>query len=423
MERKIILGWLLTLVIAVFLLVYWLNEPHRMTAASEEFRQEAVHRGEGLYDEHCASCHGDEGQGIANVGSVLNSRNFLESRDDEAIGAAIRHGLPNTMMAAYARDEGGPLRDNQIEDLVAFIRSWEETAPVLPTPTPVIEAASLYAQYCAGCHGPEGEGTDAIGLVLNSKGFLSRTDDALLYQLTAQGRPEQGMPAFAGELSSAEINALVDFIRGWEATAPEVQMGGETLYARYCAFCHGATGQGAENVPVALNSTEFLTTHDDDDLRRVIAQGHENMPPWSEEQGGVLTSEQIDELVALVRSWDKPGTETPEATETPEVAETPAPTSGPSFAADVLPLFEEQCIVCHGATQSLGGWNASSYEGVMESGDHAPVVIPGDPEDSLLVQKMLGTQTVGAQMPVTQLLPQEQVQVVIDWVQAGAPDN
>jgi mono/diheme cytochrome c family protein len=390
---------------------------------------EAVQRGTELYADHCASCHGDEGQGIANVGSVLNSKGFLELYDDEAIRAATRDGRPNTMMPAFAQEKGGPLRDNQVEDLVALIRDWEETAPVLPTATPVIEAASLYAQYCAGCHGPNGEGTGAISLALNSKGFLSRTDDALLYRLTAQGRPEQGMPAFASELSNAEINALVAFIRAWEATAPKVELERETLYARYCAFCHGATGEGAPNVPVVLNSEDFLAAHDDNYLRRVIAQGHENMPPWSEEQGGVMAAEQIDELVAFIRAWERPGAKTPEAvktpeaTKTPEAAKTPEAVSAPGFAADILPLFQEQCIACHSATQSLGGWDSSSYAGVMESGDHAPVVISGDPDGSLLVQKLLGTQTVGSQMPITQLLPPEQVQVVIEWVLAGAPDN
>jgi mono/diheme cytochrome c family protein len=243
------------------------------------------------------------------------------------------------------------------------------------------------------------------------------------------------MPAFAGELSSAEINSLVALIRDWEATAPEVELGRETLYARYCAFCHGAAGEGAPNVPVVLSSEGFLATHDDNHLRRVIAQGHENMPPWSEEQGGVLTAEQIDELAAFIRAWEKPGMKTPEAVKTPEATKAPEPVkppeatktpevvSGPGFAADVLPLFQKQCIVCHSVTQSLGGWDGSSYAGVKESGDHAPVVIPGDPEGSLLVQKMLGTQTVGAQMPMAQLLPPEQVQVVIEWIRTGAPEN
>lgn len=411
MERKIILGWGLTLVIVMFIAIYWLNEPHRMAMTSEKFRLEAVRRGAQLYADQCASCHGDEGQGMANVGPALNSRNFLKLYDDKAIRAAIGDGRPGALMPAYAQEKGGPLRDNQIEDLVAFIRNWEKTAPLLPTATPVIDAASLYARYCAGCHGPNGEGTEAIELALNSKGFLERTDDTLLYQLIAQGRPEQGMPTFANELSNAEINALVAFVRAWEATAPRVELGGETLYARYCAFCHGPNGKGAKNVPVVLNSKGFLSTHDDDYLRQVIAQGHENMPPWSEERGGTMTAEQIDRLVAFIRAWEKPGEPTPGAVKV----------SG--FAADILPLFQKQCVACHSATQSLGGWDSSSYAGVMESGDHAPVVVPGDPEGSLLIQKLLGTQTIGSPMPPAQLLPQEQVRVVIEWIQAGAPDN
>lgn len=411
MERKIVLGWVLTLAILIFIGVYWLNEPHRMAVASEEFRLEAVERGAELYAEHCDSCHGGKGEGIPNVGTALNSKSFLETYDDEAIRAAIYDGRPNTAMAAYARENDGPLRDNQIEDLVAFIRNWEATAPLLPTATPVIDAASLYGQYCAGCHGPNGEGTGDVSLVLNSKGFLDRTDDALLYKLIVQGRPEQGMPAFANQLSNAQINALVAFIRAWEATAPEMELGGETLYARYCAFCHGANGEGATNVPVVLNSEEFLSTRDDEHLRQVIAQGHENMPPWGEEQGGVLTAEQIDKLVAFIRAWEKPGERRPEAE------------GEPSFAADIQPLFQEHCAACHSAAEPLGGWDGSSYTGVMESGDHAPVIIPADPESSMLLQKLQGTQSVGSQMPPGELLPAEQIQMVIEWIQAGASDN
>jgi mono/diheme cytochrome c family protein len=129
-----------------------------------------------------------------------------------------------------------------------------------------------------------------------------------------------------------------------------------------------------------------------------------------------LTAAQIDELVAIIRAWEKPGETTAEETTADEV-------SGPGFATEVLPLFQEHCVACHSATQAVGGWDASTYDGVLESGDHAPVVIPGDPEGSLLVQKLLGTQTVGSPMPMPQVLRPEQVQVVIEWVLDGAPDN
>jgi hypothetical protein len=59
----------------------------------------------------------------------------------------------------------------------------------------------------------------------------------------------------------------------------------------------------------------------------------------------------------------------------------------------------------------------------METGDNAPVVIPGDASESLLAQKMLGTHTQGQIMPPGGLLPDAQVQLVIDWINAGAPDN
>ena len=39
--------------------------------------------------------------------------------------------------------------------------------------------------------------------------------------------------------------------------------------------------------------------------------------------------------------------------------------------------------MCHG---TLGGWDASSYQAATTTGDHAPVVTPGDVEKSLLAQ-------------------------------------
>ncbi len=397
MERKILLGWGLTLVIAVFLPVYWLNEPHRMAVAREEFRQEAVRRGAELYSDHCASCHGDEGQGKTNVGPVLNSRSYLELYDDQAIRSATRDGRPNTLMAAYAQEEGGPLRESQIDDLVAFIRNWDETAPVLPTATPVIDAASLYARYCSGCHGPSGEGTGAVGLVLNSKGFLDRTDDAVLYQLIAQGRPEQGMPSFAGELSSGEINAVVALIRAWEATAPQAVLGGETLYARYCAFCHGADGEGAKNVPVVLNSQEFLVAYDDEYLQQVIAEGHQKMPPWGEERGGVLATEQIDALVAFLRAWETPRGRTEEAV------------GVPTYARTIGPLLTERCGACHGGTAGL---TVTDYDSLMAGASSGAAVVPGEPEESRIVEVQRGEHYAQ--------LSEVELDLLIEWIGNGA---
>ena len=73
--------------------------------------------------------------------------------------------------------------------------------------------------------------------------------------------------------------------------------------------------------------------------------------------------------------------------------------------------------MCHG---SLGGWDASSYQSVMTTGEHAPVVIPGDLTNSLLAQKVQGIAKTGAVMPPGGELPDEIVKIILDWIKSGA---
>ena len=87
-----------------------------------------------------------------------------------------------------------------------------------------------------------------------------------------------------------------------------------------------------------------------------------------------------------------------------------------------MPILENRCVNCHG---SDGGWDGSSYELVMTTGDHSPVVIPGDVENSLLAQKLVGTHEEGDLMPPPPLrkLNDELIQIILDWIAAGAMDN
>jgi mono/diheme cytochrome c family protein len=189
---------------------------------------------------------------------------------------------------------------------------------------------------------------------------------------------------------------------------------GARLYAQLCATCHGDDGTTpVGDQDAVINSEAYWGSHDDAAILRDVGMGsHGQMTAFAQNYGGPLSWKEILDLVAVIRSWGP--LRLPETT----------PTAGASFSANVLPLFQEHCVSCHSATQSLGGWDGSSYEGVVNSGDHAPNnVIPGDPEGSLLVQKMRGTQTIGAQMPIAELLLPAQVQIIVDWIQAGAMDN
>jgi len=61
----------------------------------------------------------------------------------------------------------------------------------------------------------------------------------------------------------------------------------------------------------------------------------------------------------------------------------------------------------------------------MTTGDNGPDVIPGDAEASLIVQKLSGTHEEGDIMPPPPLRPlnEQLVQIIIDWIEAGALDN
>jgi mono/diheme cytochrome c family protein len=86
--------------------------------------------GRTLWSVDCSSCHGDDGQGV--VAPALNSKEFLQSVSDDQMHHVIQSGVPGSAMPAWWDEFGGPLTDDQIAGLVAFIRSWEKTAPSVP---------------------------------------------------------------------------------------------------------------------------------------------------------------------------------------------------------------------------------------------------------------------------------------------------
>ncbi|HEY5984541.1 MAG TPA: c-type cytochrome, partial [Anaerolineales bacterium] len=85
-------------------------------------------------------------------------------------------------------------------------------APPPQVTNAVDPAAALYAKNCANCHGEA----------------ISVPPAADLHQIIAQGKHE-GMPAWGGDLSTDEIDALAGFI-----TTPK----GSALYFRECGRCH-----------------------------------------------------------------------------------------------------------------------------------------------------------------------------------------
>ena len=182
--------------------------------------------GKPLYLALCAPCHGVEGKGYAadHAPSLVNPT-FLESASDDFLRRSIAAGRPGTSMAAYSKTVGGPLDDAGVERLVAFLREQGPPAKPLPATAPgdVATGAAVYAKRCFVCHGDAKARGEAVSLA-NAQ-FQAAATDPFVRHAIVSGRPGTKMEAFAGQLTNAEIDAVVSYVRGLgTGGAPEVTL-------------------------------------------------------------------------------------------------------------------------------------------------------------------------------------------------------
>lgn len=93
---------------------------------------------------------------------------------------------------------------------------FAQTLPTAPTP-PSINAAALYQQHCASCHGEQRTGLMGPALLPES---LERTRAPEVLRVIKEGRQATQMMGFGDLLSGAEIQALADWIRTPVVPAP-----------------------------------------------------------------------------------------------------------------------------------------------------------------------------------------------------------
>ena len=80
--------------------------------------------GAALYDTYCDFCHGAQGEGyVSDNANALANQDFLRLASDEFLASSIVHGRPGTPMSAWGTSMAGPLSDEDVEHLVAYIRS------------------------------------------------------------------------------------------------------------------------------------------------------------------------------------------------------------------------------------------------------------------------------------------------------------
>jgi cytochrome c oxidase cbb3-type subunit 3/ubiquinol-cytochrome c reductase cytochrome c subunit len=180
-----------------------------------------------------------------------------------------------------------------------------------------------YDKYCSFCQGMSGMGFAADEApALANDGLLSLASDAFLQDAIVNGRPGTTMSAWSvargGPLGHDDASAIVAYLRTWQkrpsestearvlGAAARAERGAAT-YAAHCASCHGAKGAGGKHN--ALGNPELLASATDGFLATTIERGRKGTPMAA--FGGKLTTDQIDDVVALLRSWQKAPDQTP----------------------------------------------------------------------------------------------------------------
>lgn len=189
--------------------------------------------GQMWYMTMCTSCHGWRGEGAS--GPSLANRGFLRAASDGYLMATMALGRDGTEMRPVKKSPQSilSLSSDQVNDLVAFLRSWEAVQSSQDVPHKFVipwdlrHGRELYVSNCSGCHGLQGRaellepGLSAWAPALNNEGFLAAATDGFIQATIVRGRRGTAMQAFGQgaqglvDLSDEDIDDLAAYIRRW----------------------------------------------------------------------------------------------------------------------------------------------------------------------------------------------------------------
>ncbi|MDA1273462.1 MAG: PSD1 and planctomycete cytochrome C domain-containing protein [Verrucomicrobia bacterium] len=94
------------------------------------------------------------------------------------------------------------------------------------------------------------------------------------------------------------------------------------------------------------------------------------------------------------------------------------------FENRIRPIFVEHCYECHSAKSAKikGGLYLDTREKLLAGGESGPVVVPGNPDASLLIKAVRYTDPDLRMPPKDKRLSAEQISDLETWIAMGAPD-
>src|SRR5262249_13401353 len=99
------------------------------------------------------------------------------------------------------------------------------------------------------------------------------------------------------------------------------------------------------------------------------------------------------------------------------------PTSTDLFETKIRPILVTKCYMCHSSTLKtpMGGLMLDTKAGLLKGGASGPVVVPGKPTESRMLQAIRYTDQ-DLQMPTKGKLSDTVISDFERWIAAGAPD-
>jgi mono/diheme cytochrome c family protein len=130
LNRYLARGLVFMVVLLAGFIAYRVREPSLRKHAQRQLTVHSRTIGAHLFAASCAQCHGKDATGGS--APTLNSQQFLKNTTDDQIHALVSGGVSGTQMPAWSLDYGGTFTDEQVRQVVAYLRSLEPHAPSVP---------------------------------------------------------------------------------------------------------------------------------------------------------------------------------------------------------------------------------------------------------------------------------------------------
>jgi len=378
-------------------------------------------------------------------------------------GAPLSATEINTIIAwvkAGAKDDTGAAPKKTTTQATAAVTATTTTTAAAPVDLAHVSFKNnvlpIFQQHCLKCHGndnPE-EGLELTSYRTTMTGSQNGSvvepgdpDNSYLVKMVVSKKmPKKGPP-----LSSTEIDTIIAWIK---AGAKDDTDSAPAAPAAQSTAPVSATEQSAQTT-VTATETPAPTATGIEEQATVSSTATGTASPSAQETttntaeatttpAETVTSEATEgtptpsETAATETATPLATTETPTATTTisttstssstdasSTVSTTPVTTTAAvdltnvSFQKNVLPIFQQHCLKCHGNDNPEEGLELTKYRTLMTGSENGSVVEPSDPDNSYLV-KMIVSKKMPKKGPP---LSSTQIETIIAWIKAGAKDN